>query len=453
MGRIYEKQTIISIFALVSVVFYYFAIFYHGAGLNLLALFYLIVVILVLPSTIAQVWIFFLYFFGLVFAVVSNGMIEFLSSYLSEVGEHAEITGAAARNALLIAIFMCGVLLFFNAHGLLFKRTSRRLAVVDGLTIKVMVFLGFLLVIYMSYIVIRYGSPLTMGMDRFSYRKNVAPSGYGYVSSLVYVIGFAISYARETGRLRAKFSLGWLVFAMVLLVLGGEKFSGLLILLFFYCLPYFVVSEKSLSSRHFVFGAIFILFAAMLVLLNYYSIYGSRFLEMFETRLALQGQMLFSLDQVASVASPSKEDIIASFFGFGNATESGMSYLMYLVAPQEVVDRFLEGGATFTAPYPANISYFFGFYSAPIVVFILGGGVGALGGGLYKALRDQNFLFAILLLKMFFYVYISVVMGEVNMLVDWKMAVYLGAVLFFLMIQGVGSWENEREYRCAAGSI
>lgn len=429
-----------------SLFFYYVSASFNGGQLNVVALFFLIGVALFLPSRFSQAWVFFVYFFGLLFAVFSNVLVEFFSSYLVEIKEHARPTGGAARNAFLVSIFFCSVFFFFNLLRISFGKPLKRVSVVDNIVVKAFVLGGVALVAYMAAVIIFYGSPLAMGVDRFSYWANVAPAGYRYVVSLVPTFGFVISYAREVGILRNFFAVGWFFIAIFLLVLGGEKFSGLIVLVFFYFLPYFCVSNKSLSTRFVSVGGSFLGCAVVLVLANYYLIYGAAFLDVFEARLALQGQMLFALDEASSGEGHSVGSSLRHFWGVGAETdEKGIRYLMYLLAPVEVVDSHLSGGATFTAPFPANLNYFFGLHGAPVAGFLLGSMVGSAGWVLYQALRDRVFLLSFLSLKYFFYVYVAVVMGEMYMLFDWKMVIYVLSVFFVFLILSVNFGRNERE--------
>lgn len=436
------RQLVVLAALVLSIFLYYVNASFGGAHFNVLALLFLVGVVFFLPSSFSQAWAFIIYFFGLLFAISANVLVEYFSSYLAEIKEYAHPTGGAARNAFLASVFFCSIFVFFNLSGFFFSKPLKRISVVDNIAVKAFILGGGALVAYMAAVVVFYGSPLMMGVDRFFYWANVAPAGYRYVVSLVPTFGFAISYAREVGVLKNSFALGWLFFAALLLILGGEKFSGLIVLVFFYYLPYFCMSNRPLSGRLVGWWVGGLVFAVVLVLTNYYLIYGADFLDKFETRLALQGQMLFALDEVSFGGGGAS---LRHFLGIGEeANEKGIRYLMYLIAPVEVVDGLLSGGATFTAPFPANLSYFFGLHGAPVVIFLLGGLIGSAGWVLYQALRDRVFLLGLVALKYFFYVYIAVMMGEIYMLFDWKMVVYVLSILFFFLILGANIGNGER---------
>lgn len=438
------RSLIIVALLLFSLFFYFFSVPVKGVQLNIFALCFLIGVALYLLFDIARSWVFFLYIFGLVLSVFANVIAELSSSYMIEVQEYAFPTGGGARNSFLVAFFLCGIFVSFRCVVGCFSIKLKRALVVELLLIQCFVFLGWLLVAYMMFVVFRYGSPLVMGLDRFAYWANIAPPGYRYITSLVPILGFVVSYAREIGFLRNSFAFLWLLLAIFFLILGGEKFSGLLILFFFYLLPFFCMSNRRLSTGFVVLASVVFLALAGMILLNYYLIYGSAFLDIFEARIVLQGQMLFALDAISSTGVTGGNSSLRGFWGTDEG-EEGIRYLMYQIAPLEVVDRYLEGGATFTSPFPANLNYFFGMYSSPIVVSIFSILVGTCGGVLYVALRGRAFLLSLVSLKAFFYIYLAVVMGETQALLDWKMAVYVAAVLFLVLISICRIDESERE--------
>lgn len=420
----------------VSFALYYFGMQLESSQYNLIGLFFLVGVIFLFRHQMAFAWIFFIYVFALLFSVFSSILVEKFSIYLIEVKAYAEPSGAGFRNAFLAVIFLSSVFLTFEFLRKSFSLRFKKVKEIESLMLKAFVFLGCSIVVYMAFVIIAYGSPLAMGVDRFTYWANIAPSGYRYASSLIPFFAFVISYSREVGVLSNRYSFVWLILAICLMILGGEKFSGLLLLIYFYFLPYFCVYDRPLSTKTILYGALFLLVSVLLVLYNYYLIYDSRFLDMFEVRLSLQGQMLFSLDKIASVKFEGLDTLYSRFFGWGSVEieEKGIRYLMYEVAPHEVVNNYIAGGATFTAPFPANISYIFGLYLSPFIVLLMGVVSGVMGWVLVQALKDQSFLPSIIAVKAFFFVYIAIIMGESYMLFDWKMVVYSFLIIFLALI-------------------
>lgn len=446
-----RRSLFIGFIFLLSIIFYYISVLGSGLFLNIFALCFLIFVSIYLAIEVHYSWIFFLYFFGLIFAVSSNVFAEIFNSYLNEIQAYASLTGGGARNSFLVASFLCGVFISFRLFLRYFAFDLKKYLPLEVFLIRFLLFLGWVLIVYMAYVVFRYGSPLILGVDRFTYWKYFSPTGYRYISSLVPIFGFVLFYAREIGLLRNFYAFLWLFFCVILVVLSGEKFSGLLILAFFSLLPFFCVGLRRLSVSLKLFGFMVFLFLVGLVFLNYYLVYGYRFLEVFESRIVLQGQMLFALDAV-SLNFPRNETILDGFFG-KEKEEAGIRFLMFQIAPWELVQRHLEGGATFTTPFPANLTYFFGLYFSPLILIFFSFLVGGLGAVLFIALRKQAFLLGLVTLKVFFYVYQAVLMGEVHFLLGWKMLVYMSAVLLLILISFHKVRCDERRCGSIAGSV
>lgn len=416
-------------------VLYYASTFLRGVFFDIISIVFLVGIIFSGAKYKNSGWIFLLYLFGLTSAVASNFLIEYTSPYIVEIQERAVPTGGAARNAFLTGFFLFSTFIFFKLLIKIIPSHLKRAKKIENKLIKLIVLLGFVFLAYMIFVIGKYGSPLLMGADRFSYWLNIAPPGYRYISSLVPTFAFGISYALEIGLLRQSLARGWLIAAFVLLILGGEKFSGLIITVFFYYLPYFFLSNKRIPARFFAIGVMLFIAVVSLILINYYLIFGSVFFDVFRDRLALQGQMLYAIDRISITSANRLDASLAHFFGYGNPGEfSGIKYLMYLIAPHSLVDRYIENGVTFTAPFPANLSYFFGFYVSPIFALFMGLIVGTTGAALYVSLKERAFLLSLVSLKTFFYIYLAILMGEAYMLFDWKMVVYaLTTIILFLV--------------------
>lgn len=435
---------------LVTIIFYYISTLLNGSQLNIIALTTLFWVAFTLPSNTKEAWIFILYLLGLLSATSANVIIEHLSPYLIEIREHAMPTGGAARNSLLTAFFLCSAFIFFRFFAKALPKDLKKSRKIEKAGVKTLVFLGFAFLAYMAFVIARHGSPLTMGIDRFTYWANIAPPGYRYITSLIPTFAFIVSYSRETGTLRSSFATSWLLLAASLLILGGEKFSGLIITAFFYFLPYFCLSNIKLSARAITLGTTLLALAVSVILLNYYFIFGNDYLEIFASRIALQGQMLFAVDRLATTTPISTDSIIGNFISSGKtAGDSGIKYLMYLIAPLDLVERHISNGVTFTAPFPANLNYFFGFYLSPIAAVFLGLIVGLSGSALYISLKERAFFLSLISLKTFFFLYIAVMMGEVHMIFDWKMAIYATITSSLFIISRKQSKNEHRSHRTA----
>lgn len=290
------------------------------------------------------------------------------------------------------------------------------------------------MLLYMLLILLVYGSPLMLGIDRFNYWQNIAPIGYRHMHSLIPQFSFLISFAYITNMLEKKTAIIWFALSLVILILGGEKFSGLVAILFYAMLPIVILKNIQLSFKGIIYAILFVSILVLLVFYNYYQIYGESFLLKFENRLILQGQMNWAIHEMSTFNIISINDIYKSFFGFNaEIGERGIYMLMYLVAPEATVSMYQNDGVTFTAPFPANIEYFWGKLFAPIIIFFISALAALFLGLLYSAIKARAFIISIVLLKVNLYIYLSIMMGELYMLFNIKFFVYIFLIMFYVI--------------------
>ncbi len=377
-------------------------------------------------------WIFFLYAFGLTFASASGVLDEFLEIYLFEIGEIASLSGAAARNAFLSSSFL---VMAYGTYRFFLRFLPHRLPRIktgETIAIKILLAIAFAAPIYIAVVLFIFGSPLFLGIDRFVYFTNIAPRGYVWLYGNIPLLGFVIAFCAYKGTIRHRTSTIWLIFTVTTYIFAGEKFSQLLLLGFFFFLPFFLISSPIIKVKHIIAGATALFCMGSLVVFNYIAVYGSS--EIFVPRLALQGQMNYALDLITDSTQP-VSNIIKCFAGIGaQDVEHGLVYLMYLVAPQSVVDLRIEYGATFTAPFPANISYFFGYYLSPLAIIALSIILGAISSILHISIVSLNIILSGLVLKTFLLTYVAIMMGNMSLLLGPKGAIHFGAIFFYLII-------------------
>jgi hypothetical protein len=371
-----------------------------------------------------------------VFSALATVVVEY-GVFLPEIRAYTFFSGAAARNIFMMIFFIAVMQSIFLLVCNTFRGLVVRVKGVDTVLLQLLpAFCFFLLLLYVMILLV-YGSPLLMGVDRFYFWKSIAPSWFRYVHSLMPQLAFIISFAYCLGNVTRTVAVLWGVIAVLSVIAGGEKFSGLFLMLVFAALPIFALRAKaSGNSVKILFGfSVFIILMMGVVSLSYIGIYGDAFYDRIVVRLSLQGQMLWALDQHASLSALSYDVVLRSLFGLGGTVnDSGMPYLMYLVAPTELVDSYLAGGATFTAPFPANIQLFFGYYFAPLVVAVIACVVGFLSGLMILAIKSRSIVFSVLLIKFYWFFYIAVAMGEIRAVFDWKYGIYVLLVLGMMFV-------------------
>lgn len=419
-----------------SLVFYLSSLVFVGHFLNFLSLLALLLVSLFWASVIKDFWIFFVYIFGFAFAALSGFFIEFYGLYMFEIMEEGRLSGAAAINSSLMIIFLSVSFLVFQV--VLRRRYDiARLKLVDNLFLRMVLFVSFLLPVYLLVVVVLYGSPLFLKVDRFTYWAEIAPPGVGKVRYFLVLIAFVVSYAQFTGKIRWLTAASWLLLSLVALVLNGEKLSGFILIFYFYLIPYFVYRGEVFSPRKFFVRAGLVGIGLLaLVLINYFAIQGDlgSAVDLFYARLALQGQMNYAVSAFSGGGQDVSE-ILSGFLGFGaDEYEKGIYYLMYLIAPAEVVERRLQQGTTFTVPFPSNNLFFFGWAASVVVTAICGVLVGLVSSLVIVALRSRNFILSFLSVSLSYYVYGAVLMGNINKLFEWKFYFMLCVVLGLLLV-------------------
>lgn len=429
--RANDRLFIIAASAAMILLFYYFSLDKASNALNAIGVSILAATSLFVLKSKGG-WVFLLYAFGLTFALLSGALIEATGAYLIEVQETAQLTGAAARNAFLAAFFLLAT---YAAHKLFLRIIPNRLPkihVAENIATQILLVIAFAAPLYIAAVLMIYGSPLFMGMDRFKYFTDVAPAGYLWFYGNIPLLGFVVALAAYKGFIRHRTSLAWLTLTIFIYVMAGEKFSKIFLLGFFFLLPFFIIVNPAIKVKHIFIGSIAIIVMVAVVLLNYTLIYGSA--DIFMARLALQGQMNYALDKISSAAQP-LNSIISHFFGFGaHETDRGLPYLMYQTAPSGIVDVRLEYGATFTAPFPSNISYFFGSHSSPIFIIILSLITGSASALVNKAAASMNMILSGLALKTFLLIYVSIMMGDMDLLFGTKALLHLLFIIFYFII-------------------
>lgn len=418
-----------------SLIIYYASLVIVSNTLNFISLFFLMLFGVSWLYSIKEVWILFIYLFGFLFAALSGFFVELFNLYMFEIVEWGKLSGASALTTALMVLFLAGACVSCRA---LFRGnwSVARFKYADDLCLKILIVVAFVLPLYLLGVIYFYGSPLFMGVDRFTYWSEVAPPGVSKVRYFLVFMSFVLGYAQFSGKLNRVLVLLWLFISLLALVLNGEKLSGFIVLLYFYIIPYFAMGAHNFSARKFllVLGG---LGGALLfvVVFNYFLIQGDvdSTLSLFMARLAVQGQMNYAI--VNSSSGGAFSEIWNAFIGIGSDEyNKGIYYLMYLVAPEGIVERRITQGTTFTIPFPANNIYFFGWHLSILITAITAVLVGLVSGVVLVALRSQNFILAFVAMALFYYLYGAVLMGNMNKIFEWKFLLMVFVVGAFLLV-------------------
>lgn len=369
--------------------------------------------------------------------------------WLSEVKYFSYETGSTSRVISLVAVIFISA--FYS-----FKALSRVRFVSSGMSNLVSsIMMGFVHLVVISMIAVLlytrliYGSPNEFGVDRFYYWNNIAPSWAEYCKFTLEQMSLLIGLLYAVKNTKYYFLL--FVMSLVSQFLVGEKFTGLYISTLLFMIPVFIYRRYDIWSviKSPRFVAIAVTFSSILVvtaLLSYVAIAGSdSAVSLLAGRVVLQAQMWWAVDNYSSGYPVSFNEIWQSFLGFGaNEEQSGIRYLMGIIAPAYVYQWFLERGITFTMGSPVNLIYFFGY---PLAV-IPAAALGAVLAFSFKMLRDsivvRDVILTFLAVKFFYTMIRAITMGDVFQLTTPKIMVYVVAFIGYSILSISFSRKEER---------
>lgn len=427
---------VISFLIICSISLHVISFFHVSHALNFLCLLLLLFVSVVWVAYSEALWVYFVYVFAFSFAALSGFAIEYFELYMFEVREVGGLSGAVALTSSLMSFFL-GVSFLVCAFFASFNVSAGRIKYFDGFFLSSFLFLAFVLVLVLCCVVLIYGSPLFMGVDRFTFWSEVAPPGVSKIRYFLVFMAFVVGYANLVGRISWSAAFFWLFLSIIALILNGEKLSGLVLLLYFYCLPYIIIGKLRVSFAKVIWwGGGASIFLVFVVMGNYFLIEGGleRAVDLFFARLALQGQMNYAIAALPNSFLDYSE-LVGAFFGIGTAEyDKGIYYFMHLIAPADIVERRLQQGTTFTAPFPGNLLYFFGYFYSLLVAGCVAVIVGFLSAAVVIALRAKNFLLAFVSVAASYYVYGAVVMGNMHKLFEWKFGLMVCFVGFMFVL-------------------
>lgn len=411
-------------------IFYYASTLFESQVLNLISLLVFFVFLARFVSSEA-----FAFNFPYLFSFSTTSIVIFVSEfgvYFSEIDSYGNLSGATARAACLFSIFMSGFA-FSYSLGVRKHIVLPKLKGLDGSVVLALVVVCFLCVLASLFTQVKYGFPLLNGWDRFYYWANVAPSYQKELHSLIISSSLVFSYAYYSGIIGRWLLLVWLFSSAIALFLASEKFSGFFGMILFW-LPAMIVMGRARFSVISLSKAGIVMLALVMISIgyNYIQTLGGGLVDKLANRVSLQAQMGWALDDLSDFSPKSLDIIVTSFLGLtGSTAEKGMTYLMYLIAPGDLVDRFVEGGVRFTAPFPANVTYFYGFFFAPIIVFLISFVPGFAAAVCRAAIVQRNFIYYFVSLKFGMFLFANIIMGEQHLFFSIKFAVYF-SILFLL---------------------
>ncbi|MDX3895319.1 DUF6418 domain-containing protein [Pusillimonas sp.] len=380
------------------------------------------------------------------FYFLTTGAVLYLSEfglYFVEIGQPASITGITTRFFFLGALFIYVMGGLYRSIGFA-SGVLPRAKEFNELFIYIAIFFAYAFPSIFLLIQYQYGSPLINGWDRFYYARAIAPPSYSFIHASSISMAAVISYAFYTKRLRKPAVTIWFLITLLGLILASEKYSGFFAIAIFWLPAMIILGRVQIASiKSLAIALAIIAILISLILINYsYTLQTDAFAALLR-RAALQGQMSWALDQLAEVGPAPINEVFASVVGWGvDLHEKGMIHLMYLIAPVDLVDRFVDGGVRFTSPFPSNLFYYFGYALAPLILCC----IAALPTLFFRvtrtALLRDNFLFYFVAMKANMFVFSGIATGDLWQFFSTKFLIYC----FILLIIPLGYYLIERKY-------
>ncbi|WP_373515401.1 DUF6418 domain-containing protein [Persicitalea sp.] len=392
---------------------------------------------------------FFLLFFLIInsiFMVTISCVVIEGGAYMIELFESGYLTGATTRYAFFSLLFLLSAYLIYNS-----LRGSRLQFNFDaefsnskGIMLLFYGVFGVILLFLFGGLVV-YGSPLLNGVDRTRYWGQIAPPGTRYFNSLLPQLNFisGIFYTQLTEKKLRRTVVGFFVLCITVQLLQGEKFSGLLLTIFFFYLPTKFLEFRYKNIRITFFLVLKVLGAGLAALIsifvNYTLQYGSPLsgLIMIANRIGLQGQVWWAADRLITNSTLNSEYFIHHVMGFGaEETTRGLNYLMFFLAPPEVSFSYFNSGSGFTAGFPAILLLGTGYLYGVFAVIICGCLIGLVLYLFSIVMIRKKILFALLALKLFFATNLAFEMGDLHLLfsVKYILFIVLSVALYYITI-------------------
>ncbi|MDF9435626.1 DUF6418 domain-containing protein [Chromohalobacter israelensis] len=383
----------------------------------------------VLPFFISITWC----FFSLLY--IESG------AYMSETTVKGRVSGAAVVYLINVMLTCIG---FYLGWLVTYKNKLKTKKLVE---IKLSIHIVWLVVLAIAVINCYYGVvngfPYFEGMDRNNYWNAVDSGVQRAFFNQLPVCGFLLGYLIFAESYR-RFTLLLLVMIMTIQVFYSETFTALFMTIMLFLIPVLLGNyHKQRSVYKDIVKPFLVIFPALFCLgvgAIYYKFFFLTNLsfhdgweKLVERVFALQGQVFYvGLEKFNSGVR------FDSALSFSENSYSSMEKVMYIIAPNDIVDSYLERGVNFTMGYPISLYLAFGYLGfIPVAFFSLFlGGVVAF---LCRALESYNLFASLVLIKMYGLLYVVMGSGNYEYIFSYKIALYCVLAFLFCFVSVVVS--------------
>ncbi|MFW2151693.1 DUF6418 domain-containing protein [Acinetobacter gyllenbergii] len=385
-------------------------------------------------------------FFAFVTTIVISLLVEH-GTYLLEVDEMSYATGITFKGALTGFLFISSMYFSFK----LFQKTNISVRNLNRPS-QILIFNLFRLLvasisIVMLLLLLRYGFPLFMGVHRADYWASYAPSWGGVLAFWLVQLAFPLGYMYAKSR--SKKDLYLFLGLLIVTILAGSRFTGIMQSLVYFLIPVLVISSKfKIYNPKFSvsFGVVFVLLLS--IVLNSFDASSKQERQAnLGLRIALQAQMWWALDNISTLSPRSTNEIINSYIGVAkNPNDKSVNYLMYLVAPAKSVLSKTETDSTYTMSGFFNSYYFFGYILGGIVNIFWGVFFGFLIFLVYLSIvSSSNILMSFFAFKLLVKVQNILLNGNVDNIFDLSTYFFIVLIFMFLALSTRGKREIGNE--------
>lgn len=357
---------------------------------------------------------FYIKYFAIVFSFFAGYfslcLIEFSSIYMSEIQSYSSFQGTIPLYTLSIAMLTIGIILFD-------KKIDDAVIINSDNHSSKKSFLNFMnLIIFIMYIglflqVYKHPSFL-LGLQRVGYATEYGVKGiWEKISGLSYSLVPIPLYMIVAEKNKFKKIVSFLSVSLLVLyaLWTGNKFGPFLIIIYIFLIIYGGFLTEKKIKKMIVISVILIL-SIIGIALNINNITSkSSNSDYLETRLSAQNQIYWKIMSVydgKTHLSELPEEISGQFTGSDIVSENigskyGIYKMMYIVAPQNAINRFLSGGYRYTYCGYASMLYYFG-YIGPIIYSIFSSLLFVLlTNSILKSFKNNDYISAIICMRLF----------------------------------------------------
>ena len=367
--------------------------------------------------------------FTYVWFVISFCLFEF-GAYTPELRMTGSATGGTGRLAFFLYLFVaCAHLTFarVTTSRLDQIKPTQRLSGVIPLT------LCLLLSVVLVYAV--YGTAIGNDVDRIQFRTLVAPKIYFQIVTVLVFLSFFLGVVRRKRKEQSvptRVVDGIFLLMLLLLILGGEKFSLLLTAVSLYVAPAFhghvMRFNMGKTLRYALLVAVGIGAVVGLAINQYTNIAGSGsdvseiVAQLLFDRISQQAELNFYFDKLSFVQNITHGDAVTfienELLGIPVLKYHGIQLLMNAAAPSDLFAIYADAGVTFGDGFPGILFYYFGWSSAPIII-ICGCAYGLLSGLCIRASMEGRIVSGLILFYIFYNISLSAFLnGELYLVLD-----------------------------------